>query len=87
MRAPKEGSITEVIFFTESLNKIPLVDTCGTVGRLDRARGNIVIDGLHVGRGRMLWGVDQVANLVDGANSNTGVMVVQFLLRIGAADG
>ena len=39
--------------FTESLNDIPLVDTCGTVGRLDRAQVDSDIDELHVGRGRM----------------------------------
>ena len=38
-------------FFT--LNDIPLGDTCGTVGRLDTARVNSVIDKLYVSRGRV----------------------------------
>ena len=62
------------------------MDTCGTIGRLDISQVNSVIDELRVCQGRTKCRADQVANPVDGVRSNTGVMLVQFLLRSGAAD-
>ena len=58
--------------------------TCGTVGRLDIARVNSVVDELHVCRGRTSFRADQVSNPVDGERHNAGVMLIQFLLQIGA---
>ena len=53
-------------FSTESLDCIHLVGTCGTVGRLDIARLNSVVDELYVCQERTRRSADQVANSVGG---------------------
>ena len=87
LRCRKEGSITVVILSLKAWTMFPSWAHGGLFGGLVYPEKDSVIDEVHEFWGRMLYRADQVAELLDEADVDTDVVIVQFLFRISAAEG